>query len=185
MKPLLMRKGTSRLALYGLGNIRDDRLNRIFENKKVTLFRPTEDTHSWFNMLVLHQNRIAHSAKNYLPTQYLENVAGFMDLLVWGHEHECLIDPKQESSNQFHITQPGSSVATSLCEGEAVQKHIGILEIHGDLFKFEKIPLKSIRPFVIDHIVLSNIKDIEPNDRRAVEDYVTEKVIFICIDLDS
>lgn len=35
VKPLLMRKGTTRLALYGLGNIRDDRLNRIFENKKV------------------------------------------------------------------------------------------------------------------------------------------------------
>ena len=91
IKPLLMRKGASFLALYGLGNIRDDRLNRTFENKKVTMFRPSEKTDSWFNVLVLHQNRIAHSVKNYLPTEYLENVGNFLDICIWGHEHECKI----------------------------------------------------------------------------------------------
>ncbi len=68
VKPILLRKGTTKLALYGLGNIRDDRLNRIFENKKVTtlinnqitMYRPTEDTDEWFNLLVLHQNRYCY-----------------------------------------------------------------------------------------------------------------------------
>ena len=32
----------------------------------------------------------------------------------------------------FFIVQPGSPVATSLCEGEALRKHVGILSIRAD-----------------------------------------------------
>ena len=32
----------------------------------------------------------------------------------------------------FLISQPGSPVATSLCEGESLQKHVGILNIRPD-----------------------------------------------------
>jgi len=38
-------------------------------------------------------------------------------------------------NKEYHISQPGSSVATSLCEGEAKEKRVGILEIHGKKFK--------------------------------------------------
>ena len=48
----------------------------------------------------------------------------WMDLVIWGHEHECLIDPMESLVGTFRIIQPGSSVATSLTEGEAVQKKI-------------------------------------------------------------
>jgi double-strand break repair protein MRE11 len=87
------------------------------------MFRPSENTDEWFNLLVLHQNRVAHSIKNYLPVQYLDNVGEFLHLCLWGHEHECLINPVQEGRAGIHITQPGSSIATSLCEGEAVEKY--------------------------------------------------------------
>jgi DNA repair exonuclease SbcCD nuclease subunit len=33
--PILIRKGTTKLALYGLGNIRDERLHRTFKANKV------------------------------------------------------------------------------------------------------------------------------------------------------
>jgi hypothetical protein len=39
----------------------------------------------------------------------------------------------------FHITQPGSSVATSLIDGESKPKHVLLLEIkvvHGQNLKF-------------------------------------------------
>lgn len=36
----------------------------------------------------------------------------------------------------FHITQPGSSVATSLIEGESKQKHVLLLEIKVVLHEF-------------------------------------------------
>ena len=46
----------------------------------------------WFNLMVLHQNRVAHTAnaKNYIKESYL---ARFLDFVVWGHEHECVCDP--------------------------------------------------------------------------------------------
>ena len=55
----------------------------------------------------------------------------------------------------FHVMQPGSSVATSLMPGEAVPKHVAILSITGRDFKNETIRLRTVRPFVMKEIVLS------------------------------
>ena len=63
--------------------------------------------------------RAKHGEHNYIPEQFLDN---FIDLVIWGHEHECLIDPVWNGSQNFFISQPGSSIATSLSPGEAVPK---------------------------------------------------------------
>lgn len=42
----------------------------------------------------------------------------------------------------FHITQPVSSVATSLIDGEAKLKHVLLLEIKGNQYRPTKIPLR-------------------------------------------
>jgi double-strand break repair protein MRE11 len=39
----------------------------------------------------------------------------------------------------YHISQPGSSVATSLTEGEAKEKCVGILKIRGKKFAIEPV----------------------------------------------
>ncbi len=59
--PVLMKKGETKFALYGLGNIRDERLYRTFQQKKVKLMRPVEARDEWFNVFVLHQNRYISS----------------------------------------------------------------------------------------------------------------------------
>jgi hypothetical protein len=43
----------------------------------------------WLNVFVLHQNRVQHgpNAKNCLQERHLPD---FLDLVVWGHEHECM-----------------------------------------------------------------------------------------------
>ncbi|KAJ3270534.1 Double-strand break repair protein mre11a [Terramyces sp. JEL0728] len=172
INPLLMRKGDSKLAVYGLGNIRDERLHRTFEKQKVKMLRPVEDTEEWFNLFVIHQNRIAHSQKNYIPDRFLDS---FLNLCLWGHEHECLIEP-QESINNFFITQPGSSIATSLSEGESAQKHVGILKITGQEFQLEKIKLKTVRPFIMDNVELSKVEGLDPGDKDSVSLYLRRKV---------
>ena len=43
--------------MYGLGSIRDERLNRMFTQKKVRFVRPAGEDSEWFNIFVLHQNR--------------------------------------------------------------------------------------------------------------------------------
>ena len=46
----------------------------------------------WFNIFVLHQNRVPHSqnAKNCIREGYLARV---LDFVIWGHEHECIPEP--------------------------------------------------------------------------------------------
>jgi hypothetical protein len=50
----------------------------------------------WLNVFVLHQNRVQHgpNAKNCLQERHLPD---FLDLVVWGHEHECV--PALQVSN--------------------------------------------------------------------------------------
>ena len=77
--------------------------------------------------------------------------------------------------------QPGSSVATSLCPGEAVPKHVAILSITGKDFKSEKIRLKTVRPFVMQEIVLAEDKEAKKhikssNNRTQVTQYLMKVV---------
>jgi double-strand break repair protein MRE11 len=55
--PVLLTKGDTKLALYGIGNIRDERLHRTFAANKVKWVRPNEDRDDWFNIGVVHQVR--------------------------------------------------------------------------------------------------------------------------------
>lgn len=126
ISPLMLQKGKTKLCLYGLGSIRDERLHRMFVNGNVSLLRPKENSDEWFNVMVIHQNRAKHGPKNYIPEQFLDD---FLDLVVWGHEHECRIEKEFNEQQAFYVTQPGSSVATSLCHGEAVKKHVGLLQV--------------------------------------------------------
>ena len=40
LAPILIKKGSTKLALYGLGHVRDERLARSFDRKEVTVRRP-------------------------------------------------------------------------------------------------------------------------------------------------
>ena len=165
LKPVLMQKGRTRLALYGLGYIRDARLHQMFSVKgNVEWARPenTEATAltSWFNMMLIHQNRVSHTPKNAISERYLPS---WLDLVVWGHEHECLLEPTD--FGDFHVSQPGSSVATSLVEGEAKQKKIMLLEVKADpeapneapFWRATPINLETTRPFKYRHVSLMEL----------------------------
>ncbi|ORX58701.1 DNA repair exonuclease [Hesseltinella vesiculosa] len=177
VQPILMQKGDSKLCLYGLGNVRDERLHRAWRDGHVKFLRPRNeewrDNHC-FNMLVLHQNRVRHGPTNYIPEQFLEP---FLDLVFWGHEHDCRIEPEAtvavslDDEGPF-VTQPGSSVATSLTEGESQPKHVGLLKIKGDRYNLEKLPLRTVRPFVFSSVSLSQT-DVPVGDSKACQRYLT------------
>lgn len=150
--PLLLRKGSTNLALYGLCNVRDERLFRTFSYGNVEFLRP-EDDQEWFSLMAVHQNRTSHTETSYLPSHFLPQ---FLDMIVWGHEHECISEPERVPDRGFDILQVGSSVATSLCQAETRPKHAFILCITGKSYVLEKIPLKTVRPFVMKDVILSN-----------------------------
>ncbi|KAI8088978.1 Metallo-dependent phosphatase-like protein [Halteromyces radiatus] len=170
IQPILMKKGTTKLALYGLGNVRDERLHRMWRDGHVQFSRPVED--EWldnsFNLFVLHQNRVKHGPTSYIPEQFLD---GFLDLVLWGHEHDCRIDPEHSGHDGPLITQPGSSVATSLSEGESLAKHVGLLQINGQDYTLDKIRLTTVRPFQFTTVAL-NQTDVPVNDTKACQKYL-------------
>ncbi|CAH8451183.1 unnamed protein product [Schistosoma turkestanicum] len=173
LTPVLLRKGNTRVALYGLGSVREERLHRLFLNDSVTFYRPTECVDDWFSIFTVHQNRVHHGPTSYLPENFLPD---FLDLVIWGHEHECRVEPEWNSSKNFYVVQPGSSVATALSEGEAQNKAVALLEIRGKEFKVKRLPLRTVRPFLFKDLVLQDyVPKLDPN---AFD--ITKRIESIC-----
>lgn len=182
IKPVLMRKGNTKLALYGLGYIRDARLHQMFSVKgNVEWARPEDkpgfSSKSWFNTMLIHQNRVHHSPKNAISERYLPS---WLDLVVWGHEHECLVEPTEYGD--FVVSQPGSSVVTSLIEGEAKQKQVMILEVRADkdapddapMWRAVPQPLETVRPFKYRQIALIDFARLAKEDGGLGVDFTPE-----------
>ncbi|CAG8708649.1 13853_t:CDS:10, partial [Acaulospora morrowiae] len=152
----------------------DERLHRMFIEDNVRVNQVDSSPDDWFNLMVLHQNRVPHGPKNYIPESFLPS---FMDLVIWGHEHDCKIDQEYNSQQTFYISQPGSSIITSLIEGEMAPKHVAKLEIRspGD-FHMEKIRLRTVRPFVMGEVVLQDFPDLMPDDLTHMSSLLVSKV---------
>ncbi|KAJ6590952.1 Metallo-dependent phosphatase-like protein [Mycena vulgaris] len=157
VRPILLRKGNTHLGLYGIGNVKDQRMHFELRSNRVRMFMP-RDKQSWFNIMLLHQNRVKHGPQDFVPESLFDDS---VDLVIWGHEHDCRIVPEPVAGKQYYISQPGSSVATSLADGEALEKHVALLEIHNKEFQITPIPLRTVRPFVIESVVLSEIAEEE------------------------
>ncbi|KAL3788485.1 hypothetical protein ACHAW5_002544 [Stephanodiscus triporus] len=167
VSPVLLRKGDTRVALYGMGSMRDERLNRMWQGKKVKFLRPADERGAggidddrddeerrWFNIFTLHQNRdLGRGSKNCVHESMIPE---WMDLVVWGHEHECLINPSESLVGTFRIVQPGSSVATSLTAGESRRKQVGLLEIKGQQFRLRPLTLTCVRGFAVGDVNLGD-----------------------------
>ncbi|KAI0800087.1 DNA repair exonuclease [Fomes fomentarius] len=175
IRPVLLRKGNTRLGLYGVGNVKDQRMHFELRSNRVRMFMP-KDKDSWFNILLLHQNRVNHGPQQSVPEGMFDDS---IDLVIWGHEHDCRIIPEPVAGKRYYVTQPGSSVATSLADGEAIEKHVALLEIQGKEFELTAIPLRSVRPFVIDEVELSAAAEeegFELYDKIEVAKFLKTKV---------
>jgi len=191
--PVLIKKGTTKVALFGLGSLRDERLNRMWTDKKVKFMRPQvpsardqrqkrgcvsdeesdEESDLWFNIFTLHQNRdLGRGSKNCIHESMIPE---WMDLVVWGHEHECLIEPMESLIGTYRITQPGSSVATSLTSGESARKKVGLLEVRGGQFRLKPISLSQVRGFAIKEVSLRDIAQGKLNlDDPKIDERISE-----------
>lgn len=169
ISPILIQKGSTKVALYGLGSMRDERLNRMWQSNKVRFLRPEEE--EWFNLFTLHQNRdLGRGSKNCVHESMIPE---WMDFVVWGHEHECLINPVESLVGTYRISQPGSSVATSLAVGESVRKRVGILDIKGEQFRMTEVPLTQVRSFCTGEVMLGQEPSLDPDDPNVDKEVVT------------
>ena len=134
----------------------------FFSLSKVKFLRPAKECggggannnhgkeKKWFNIFTLHQNRdLGRGSKNCVHKSMIPK---WMDLVMWGHEHECLINPSESLVGTFRIVQPGSSVATSLTAGESRRKQVGLLEIKRQQFRLRPLTLTCMRGFAVGDV---------------------------------
>jgi double-strand break repair protein MRE11 len=56
---------------------------------------------------------------------------------------------------------------------------VGILYITGTDFKLEKIPLKTVRPFITEDVVLQAQPGLRPTDEKGMLHFLTNKASYI------
>lgn len=138
--------------------------------------------------------RAKRGPQEYVPEGMFDDS---IDLVIWGHEHDCRITPEPVADKEYHIVQPGSSVATSLADGEAIEKydtpnfipllssanssrrHVGLLEVQGKEYNLTPISLRTVRPFVLGSVVLLDVAEEEGLDITSsveVTKYLKQKV---------
>lgn len=142
--PVLLRKGKTHVALYGLGHVRDERLLRCFKLKKVHFVPPpplettgasaeggppatTETT--WFRLLIVHQNRggrtpptaAAESADSGgrrrgggLQPHSLEPYLAGAGMDLVIWGNEHMQEMVPQTVHGYDIIQPGSTIRTAL-----------------------------------------------------------------------
>jgi double-strand break repair protein MRE11 len=71
----------------------------------------------------------------------------WMDLVIWGNEHESKPELEESLVGTFRILQPGSSVATSYgpSESNLYPKHMALINIKGRKFRNFPIAYKQVR----------------------------------------
>jgi len=124
--------------MYGVGNVKDARMHYELRSNRVKMFMPEGgevNEEDWFNILLVHQNRLAimcalvaklmsrvkHGPQQSVPEGMFDDS---VKLVVWGHEHDCRLTPEKVEGKDYYISQPGSSVATSLAPGESIPKYV-------------------------------------------------------------
>jgi double-strand break repair protein MRE11 len=148
-------------------------------------------------------DRVKHGPQEYVPEGLFDDN---VDLVIWGHEHDCRIVPEAVAGKRYYITQPGSSVATSLADGESIEKystvcykldiliqfrtsrHVALLQVQGKEFQLDPIPLRTVRPFVLEEVVLLEAAEDEgfdAKDQMEVSKFLKSRVrtcyVLLCL----
>ena len=70
----------------------DIRLHQILEKTKFKFKKP-ENYKEYFNILVIHQNAFKGiTGANYKNCIHPKQFPNFLNLIIWGHEHESIDD---------------------------------------------------------------------------------------------
>lgn len=152
LKPIILEKGLTKIALYGLGAMHEERLHHLINADKFNYMMPDDDQNKYFKLLLVHQNRIPRPGTKHLDPQDLDELP---NMVVWGHEHGWIGEIEFYQQGNFYIFQPGSTVATSLCDAEAGDKGYGVLTVNYNVqkakqrFKLATHTLESVRPFLL------------------------------------
>lgn len=176
IEPVFVCKGNLVIAVYGIGYIKDKKLNEMLASNKLR-FNPRSDVNVDHRILIVHQNTLKIEGQgirncyaldvNLLPDK-------LFDLIIWGHQHESCVTLKEVPNKSFRIYQPGSTIPTKIIQAEAKDKHAGILVFSKDRrCDLKTTPLLFQRPMIIEKINFDDLirqNQFEGNGNRLTPD---------------
>lgn len=185
LKPVMIERGNITVAIYGLTYINNDHFISLLKNtidlsnNPILEFDnpPAEDSDSRrYNILLVHQDRPARGNKNLEAPHLLSKICPWMDLIVWGHEHDN--KTTIEKSFGLNIIQPGSTIITQFKKYEEPKRGIDIIELFEDEddIRFRNIELKTSRSYIFDELDLTKIKNFNIFDTKAKESKIRDKI---------
>eukprot|EP00375_Theileria_parva_P001583 XP_764256.1 DNA repair exonuclease [Theileria parva strain Muguga] len=175
IRPIKISKGDVKIALYGIGWIKDERLVEMFNNNKIK-FEQCEDFDKYYKILLLHQNRYPRRGVNdhdYITTSMIPE---WFDLVIWGHEHESIKFPQKSSFENFQILQLGSTIQTCLVPAELPPKHTCLIHVSSESVNFYPISLKTTRKFISDELPNLNKDELSHMDHESLHEYLKKAV---------
>ena len=107
--PILIKKGNSRIALYAMGSMMEEHFDRLCEQGKVAFLQPLDSAAhkntECFNIFALHQKR-STTGRPSKGCVREKRIPEWMDLVIWGSEHECLIEVSRRNASAKSLTVP-------------------------------------------------------------------------------
>lgn len=206
VSPILLQKGATKVALYGLGNIRDEVLYDTWSRqRKVVWLSPEEEEDAGGAEASVAQDAdlddegsdpgfVRNSpAAQKTAKKWFNIFALHQNRMTRGSSRgisETLLPPwldyvvwghEHDSIPELKmskpaIVQPGSTVATSLSFGESLPKHAILLEVYKGTLKHTAIPLRTVRNFEFADVALSEQDGLSPLKPEGVQKYLEETV---------
>lgn len=202
--PILLQKGNSALALYGLGNIRDEVLYDTWARQKNVRWlcpeQPKQRKKRAEQNSSFDEEEEEEDEEDELESTEQSNDIPWFNLFVLHQNRltrgsskgisETLLPPWLDYVVWGHehdslpdltlseppVVQPGSTVATSLSGGEAKQKHAVLLEIYEGKLKHRPVPLYTVRNFLFDDVALSDQPELSETDPEGVKKFLDETI---------
>ena len=95
----------------------------------------------------------------------------YVDLVIWGNEHECQPNLAESLVGTYRILQPGSSIACSLNASESSQfpKHMAFVEVREKKFRMKPLRFSQVRQFIYGDLRLQDFEFLQPNNPKIDE----------------
>lgn len=63
-------------------------------------------------------------------------------------------------------------------------RHVGLIHVHGKEYSLKPLPLRTVRPFVLEEVVLSEVAEeegFELEDQMEITKYLRSRVVIILL----
>jgi double-strand break repair protein MRE11 len=180
VKPIIVKKGPTKLALYFLSYMKEVSLSKYLAQKMIQFSHPGEE--GCMKVLVISQKRNNGSLTKTFPTLdiHLGQIPSFFDFVIWGDD-SVKENTVEQSEFGFSVAKVGPVSLCSLRRKELRERMISVVEFYGKKISFENHKMRNMRPYIYmrltaDFIDINNNQDDSLRSEKLIEKDVIQRL---------